>query len=89
MAICLQTSYIFTVPMKKTSAANVVQAYLSGILAHKDLSVAILSDIGTDFKNQMLNEVCDHLGIKRLFANPFNPQGMQRWKMSTISLKGP
>ena len=34
----------------KKSAENVVQAYLSGILAHKDGSEAILSDKGTEFK---------------------------------------
>ena len=73
MAICLHTSYVFTVPMKEKSAENVVQAYLSGILANNNGSVAILSDNGTTFKNEMFNEVCDQLGIKRLFANSFHP----------------
>ena len=57
------------------SAENVVQSYLSGILAHKGSSVAILSDNGTEFKNKVINEACDQLGIKRLFSNPFYPQG--------------
>ena len=39
MAICLHTSYIFTVPMMEKSAENVVQAYLSGILTLKGGSV--------------------------------------------------
>ena len=64
MAICLHTSYIFTVLMKEKSAENVVKVYLSGILAHKGRSVAILSDNCTEFKNEMLNEVCDQLGIR-------------------------
>ena len=42
---------MFTVAMKKKSAENVEQAYLSGILAHKGGSVAIWSDNGTEFKN--------------------------------------
>ena len=54
-AICLHTSYVFTIQMKKTSAENIVQAYLSCILAHKGGSVAILSDNGTEFKNKELN----------------------------------
>ena len=53
----------------------VVQAYLSGILTHKGKSVAILSDNVTEFENKVLNEACDQLGIKRLFSNPFHPQG--------------
>ena len=54
--------------MKGNSAENIVQAYLSGILANKCESVAMLSDNGTGFKNKVLNEVCDQLGIKGYFA---------------------
>ena len=74
-AICLHMSYMFAVPMKEKFAENVVQAYLPGKLAHKGGSVAILSDSGTELKNKVLNEVCDQLGIKRLFSNSFHPQG--------------
>ena len=45
-AIVLDTSYVFASLMKEKFAKNVVQAYLSGILAHKGESVAILSDNG-------------------------------------------
>ena len=51
------------------SVENIVQAYLSAILAHK----GILSDNGTYF--EVLNKVCNQLSIKRLFSNPFHPQG--------------
>ena len=74
-AFYLHASYMFAVVMKEISAENVVQAYLSGVLSHKGGSVAILSDNGTAFKNKVLNEVCKQLHIKRLFSNPFYPQG--------------
>ena len=51
-----------------------MQAHLSGIKAQKGGSVAILSDNGTELKNKVISEVCDQLGIKRLFSYPFNPQ---------------
>ena len=54
MAICLHTCYVFAVPMKGTSAENIVQAYLSNILTHKSGSVAKLNENGTEFKNKML-----------------------------------
>ena len=54
-AICLHTSYKSAVMIKENFAENVVQTYLSGILAHKGGSVAILSDNGTEFKNKVLN----------------------------------
>ena len=77
-AIILYTSYMLTILMKEKSAENVGQVYLSGILAHKGRSVAILSDNGTEFKNKVLNDECDQLGIKRLFSNPFHPQGIEK-----------
>ena len=74
-AICLQTFYIFSILMKEKSAKNVVQAYLSVILAHEGRGVAILGENGTEFKNKVLNEACDQLGIQRLLPNLFHPQG--------------
>ena len=74
-AICLRTSYVFAIPMKGKSAENIIQDNLSAILAHKGRSVAILSDNGTEFKNKVLNEACYQLGFKRLFSDPFHPQG--------------
>ena len=56
------------------SAENVVQDYLSGVVAHKGGNVAILSNNGTDFKNTSLNETCDQHGTRRLFSNQFPPR---------------
>ena len=61
--------------MKEKSTENVIQAHLSGILAHEGRSVVILSDNGIEFKNKVLNETYNQLGIKRLFSNLFHPQG--------------
>ena len=49
-AVCLHTLYVFAVPMKEKSAENVIQAYLSGILAHIGGSIAILSDSRNELK---------------------------------------
>ena len=77
-AICLHTSDVFAILMKEKLVENIVQAYLSSILAHKCGSVAILSANETEFKNKVLNEACNQLVIKRLFSNPFPPQAT--WK---------
>ena len=50
--------------MREISTENVVQAYLSGLLAYQGRSVAILSNNGTEFKNKVLNEACDQLELK-------------------------
>ena len=66
---------MFAIPMKEKPAENVVQAYFSVILAHRGRSVALLRDHCTQFKNKVLKEICDQLGIKGLFSNSFHPQG--------------
>ena len=57
------------------SVENVAQVELSGILAQKGRYVAILSDNGTEFENNIIYEVYDHICIKRLFSNSFHTQG--------------
>ena len=69
---------MLAIPMKEKSTENVVQTYLSGIVAHKGRSVAILSKNCTELKNKVLNEACNQLGIKRLYSNLFHPQGNVR-----------
>ena len=86
-ATCLHMSYGFAILMKEKSAENIVQAYLSGTLAHNGGSATILSENSTEFKNKVLNKVCDQLGIKRLFSNPLIYKIMQKWKISKISQK--
>ena len=45
--ICPQTFYMFVIPMKEKAAGNVMQTYLSGILAYKGVSVVTQSNNGT------------------------------------------
>ena len=65
-AMCIQMSYVFATLMKERSAENAVQVYLSGILTHKGGNTVILNDKGTEFKNAVLTDACEQLGIKRL-----------------------
>ena len=34
----------------------------------------IVSDNGTEFKNEVLNKICDSMDIKRIFTTPYHPQ---------------
>ena len=86
-AICLHTSYMSMIPMKEKPAENVIHACLSCILAHKGRSLAILSNNGMEFKNKILNEPWDQLGIKQLFSNPLHPQGNAEDKNVHVCIK--
>ena len=62
---------------------------MSGLLANKGRSVAILSDNGTEFKNKILNEICNQLGIEMLFSSLFHPQGNAKMENVHNCLKKP
>ena len=64
--------------MKKKSTENVVHAYLSSKFAHKRGSIVILSDDGTELKNAVVTDACEHLDIKNLYSAVFRPQGSSR-----------
>ena len=76
--ISSNTSYVFGIAIEEQAAENFIQASLSGILAHKGGSIAILSDNETQLKNKAVNEASDQLSIKKLFSNPFHPEGNSR-----------
>ena len=73
--IDLLTSYIIAVPIPNKAAELVVEAYLSGILSRKGVSMVCLSDTRSELKNSQMNTVLKQLGIKHIFSNPYRPQG--------------
>ena len=64
--------------MKEKSEENAVQTYISGKFIHTKGSIAHLSDNGTEFQNAVCTDACEQHDIKRLFSNPFHPQGNLR-----------
>ena len=48
----------------------------------------ILSDNGTEFKNQLFTDMATQLGVKcKVYSPPYHPQSMEELKDSIISLK--
>ena len=62
--ICMLTGYIFCVPRKTKQANEVLQAYINNIYAKFGGSLKILSDNGTEFKNQLFEKIAKELGVK-------------------------
>ena len=52
-----------------------MEAYPSGILSRTGASMVCLSDNRSEFKNNQMDTVLQHLGIKHIFSNPYRPQG--------------
>ena len=86
--ICMLTGYVFCIPLKAKQASEVVQAYIDNVYAKFGGSLKILSDIGTEFKNQLFEKVAKELGVKhKIYTAPYRPSPMVILKAFTTFLK--
>ena len=77
--ICMLTVYTFCIPLKTKTAAEVVKAYVDHIYTKFGGSNKILSDNGTDFKNELFTKVADELGVEfKIYTPPYHPQSNGR-----------
>ena len=72
--ICVLMGYVFCVPLKTKTAEEVIQAYIDNIYSKFGGSMKILSDIGTEFKNKIFEQVAKELGVMhKLYTPPYHP----------------
>ena len=77
--ICMLTGYTWCVPLRTKKAEEVVQAYMNEIYYKFGGSRKILSDNGTEFKNELFTMVAEKLGVEhKIYSPPFHPQSNGR-----------
>ena len=77
--ICMLTVYVFCIPLKMKQASEVLQAYIDNVYAKFGGSLKILSDNGTEFKNQLFKKVAKELGVKhKVYTAPYRPSSNGR-----------
>ena len=57
-------TYVFCVPLKTKTAAEVIRAYIDNVCSKFGGSLKMLSDNGTEFKNKMFAQVAKELGLE-------------------------
>ena len=62
--ICMLTGYVFCIPLRTKTASEVIHAYINNVYAQFGGSHKILSDNGTEFKNQLFEQIAKELGVK-------------------------
>ena len=73
--ICMLTGWVWCIPIKDKMATVVVQAYLKGVHHVFGSLRKILSDNGTEFKNELFDNVAKELGIEhKVYSLPYHPQ---------------
>ena len=75
----MHTRFVFCIPLKTQSAEDVVQAYIDKVYSQFRGSEKVLTDNGTEFKNKLIDEVCEQLGVKhKIYSPPYRPQSNGR-----------
>ena len=77
--ICMLTGFTWCIPLKSKKAADVSRAYLQHIYSVLGGSMKILTDNGTEFKNEIFKEMLQKLGTEKLIHSPpYRPQSNGR-----------
>ena len=61
-------------PIPDKSADTIVSTFINKYLPVHMCPRYILSDNGTEFKNNLMDQVLQKLGIDRIFSSPYHPQ---------------
>ena len=72
--INMLTGYTMAAPIPKKSAEMIVKTYMNHVYSIFRGSSWMLTDNGSEFKNNIFNEVCAKLGIKRVYSPVYTPQ---------------
>ena len=64
------TGYTFCIPIKNKSAEEIVTAWRNHIAFLFGVCRKLLTDNGTEFKNELFSRVAEQLGVERKFIHP-------------------
>ena len=85
--IDLHSSFLIAMPMKLKSADDVIHAYVETIIPQIGPSRFILTDNGTEFKNDTMSNVLNRLNTEHKFTMVYFPRGKSRLENSHALLK--
>ncbi len=79
--VCVDHSSRFVVlaPLRDKSAATVVQSLVSHLIFPYTTPRVLLTDNGTEFKNQVLADICAQYGVTQTFITAHHPASNGTW----------
>ena len=73
--VCMHTGYTFCIPIPDKTAATVAKAYIHNVYCWFGASHKILTDNGTEFKNALLDQIAEEIGVEhKVYTPPYHPQ---------------
>ena len=77
--VCMLTGFTWCIPIKSKKASDVARAYMQHVYSVLGGSMKILTDNGTEFKNEVFKEMLQSLGTEKLIHSPpYRPQSNRR-----------
>ena len=76
--IDMLTGFTVAIPIKDKAADTVCDAYRAHIYCTFGGSTRILTDNGTEFKNEQMDKLCAQLNIKRIYSPVYTPEANGR-----------
>ena len=77
--VCMLTGFTWCILIKSKKAPDVARAYMQLVYSILDGSTKILTDNGTEFKNEVFKEMLQSLGTEKLIHSPpYRPQSNRR-----------
>ena len=77
--VCMLTGFTWCIPIISKKATDVARAYMQHVYSILGGSTKILTDNGTEFKNEVFREVLQKLGTEKLIHSPpYRPQSNGR-----------
>ena len=79
--VCMLPGFTWCIPIKSKKASDVARAYMQHVYSVLGGSTKILTDNGTEFKNEVFKEMLQSLGTEKLIHSPpYRPQSNGRIK---------
>ena len=78
MCIDMLTGFMIAVPIKDKTVSTVCDAYRAHVYCIFGSSARILTDNGTEFKNEQMDELCKQLNVKRVYSPVYTPKANGR-----------
>ena len=86
--VCMLTGFAWCIPIKSKKASDVARTYMQHVYSILGGSTKVLTDNGTEFKNEVFKEMLQTLGTEKLIHSPpYRPQSTEELKVFTATLK--
>ena len=71
---CDLTKYIIAVPIVDKQASTLAKALVENFILIYGCPKTIKSDMGTEYKNEIFNQICNTLAIQQKFSTAYHPE---------------